>query len=338
MACSNFVYGYFTIAVSAASLNALGIYFLVKDANRQTNQNLILKFLSAVELAYSCVMMIYWSFTCHGSMLTAVNVSSHIAHCIYINITLIMLTMTFDRLIATRYPLRYAVSLTKKRAKVILLSSVLICAIFILLFMLIEFDVINIPIDKFVSPVTSTFAACFMVTTYLYILMKISKRRRVGNSLQNARITRTTENQKFFKMSTIITLTYFTCCLLPDFAYMLCRGCFTNSTLVIRTLWHLGPLCDPITYIFMQKRLRKRLIEMMICCRKQDRKNDSRMGTVTSRRGALISRRGEVIPRFTENQRMVFDTKLLSDKDDSQGGQVISQVTENQTAVFDTKL
>ena len=310
MGCSNFVFGFFAIAISAASLNALGLYFLVKDKNRQTNQNLILIFLSAVELAYSCVMVIYWSFICDGSMLTAVKVSSHIAHCIYINITLIMLTMTFDRLIATKYPLRYTVTLTKKRAKVILLSSVFICAIFIVLFMLIEFDVINVPIDKFVSPVTSTFAAFFMVTTYMYILMKISKRRKVGYYLQNTRITRRTENQRFLKMATVITFTYFTCCLLPDFAYMLCRECFPNSTLVIRTLWHLGPLCDPITYIFMQKRLRKRLIEMIICCGKQDRENDSRIGTVNSRGGMLISRGGEVLPRFIENQMSVFDTKL----------------------------
>ena len=144
-------------------------------------------------------------------------------------------------------------------------------------------------------PAISTSATLFMCAAYTYIFIQVSMRRSMDNSIQNIRIRGATENLQFLKMASIITLTYLTCYVVPDFAYMLCPGCFANGVDVYRTLWYLGPVLDPITYIFMQKRLRKRVTKL-ICCRKRNQRDSSRVEDGAS--------------TIHQNRREVVDTKL----------------------------
>lgn len=96
-------------------------------------------------------------------------------------------------------------------------------------------------------------------------------------------------------MASIIALTYLTCYVVPDFGYMLCAGCFVDGIDVYRILWYLGPVLDPIAYIFMQKRLRERVTKV-IFCRKKNQMDSSRVEDGAS--------------RIHENRKDVFDTKL----------------------------
>ena len=285
----------FSIISSAVVLNVLGLYLLFKDRIRQTNQNLILKYWSSVELICSCLMLTDISIMYHGwtGSDKLFQVSTRILYSVYPITSLVMATMTLDRLIATKYPLRYVFILTKKKAHVILCSSTFLCITGGVSTSFLEFDQFLSAFDKFVFPAISTSATLFMWAAYTYIFIQVSKRRNMDNSMQNIRIRRTTENQQFLKMASIITLTYVTCYVIPDFAFMSCTGCFANGIDVYRILFYLGPVLDPITYIFMQKRLRKRVVKL-ICCRKKNQMDNVEYPAST----------------IHQNQTDVFDTKL----------------------------
>ena len=287
----------FSIISSAIVLNVLGLYLLFKDRIRQTNQNLILKYLSSVELTCSCLMLTDVSTLYHGwtGTDTLFQVLTRILYSVYPITSLVMAMMTLDRLIATKYPLRYVFILTKKKAHVILSLSTFLCIAGGVSTSFLEFDQFLSTFDKFVFPTISTSATLFMLAAYTYIFIKVSKRRNMDNSMQNIRIRRTMENQQFLKMAFIITLTYVTCYVVPDFAFMSCTGCFANGIDVYRILFYLGPVLDPITYIFMQKRLRKMVVKLM-CCRKKNQMDSSNVEYPAS--------------TIHQNRTEVFDTKL----------------------------
>lgn len=303
MGCKSIFSLLFSILTSAAVLNFLGIYLLFKDRRRQTNQNLILKFLSTLQLCHSCLLIIRWSLICHGFSANDVVVQILVGgiYCIYLNVTIVMVTMTLDRLIATKYPMKYVIMLTNKKARLVLFSSTFaLIAIFGIAVSISTYHRFMFILNEFVNPIVSVVTAVFLVLAYIYIFIQISRRRTLSNSMQNIRNSRTTknsvqnvrkrrtaqnsvqiirirtENQKFLKMASIIALTYFACYVVPDVSIVVCRKCFMENVDMYRILWYLGLVFDPITYIFMQKQLRKRLIEMIVCCRKKDERGDSR--------------------------------------------------------------
>lgn len=290
MGCKSIFSLLFSILTSAAVLNFLGIYLLFKDRRRQTNQNLILKFLSTLQLCHSCLLIIRWSLICHGFSANDVVVQILVGtiYCIYLNVTIVMVTMTLDRLIATKYPMKYVVMLTNKKARLVLFSSTFaLIAIFGIAVSISTYHRFMFILNEFVNPIVSVVTAVFLVLAYIYIFIQISRRRTLSNSMQNIRNSRTiknsvqiirirTENQKFLKMASIIALTYFACYVVPDVSIVVCRKCFMENVDMYRILWYLGLVFDPITYIFMQKQLRKRLIEMIVCCRKKGERGDSR--------------------------------------------------------------
>ena len=296
MKCKVTVSAFFSLLGFAVFLNITGLCLLVDDRTKRTNQNLILKFLSSLELAYSCVLIIKWSFRCHGSNITntVVEILHRISYCSYLNITLIMVIMTLDRLIATKYPFRYAFILTRKKTAMILSASTSFWIIVGASSSGLKYDQF-IRIFRLLDLIVAFVSALFMIATYVFIFIKTSRRPNLGNSLRNIKKRSRIENKRFLRMAAIITATYFICFLLPDVATLFCHECFANSTFVYRILWNLGPVCDPITYIFMQKRLRKRLTRL-ICCRKKTQKGGSRIEM-----GASI---------ISEHRREIFDTRL----------------------------
>ena len=305
MGCEEIIFSYFALLISATILNTLGIYFLFTDTNRHTNQNLILKFLSSLEWAYSFVLIIRYSFTCHGYTTsdTVTQILLRMVHSIYLNITFVMVIMTFDRLIAIQYPLTYALILKRSRARLILISSTLLWIIVGASCLALGFSQFISIFHEYVDPMVSLVSAIFMVVSYVFIFVKILRRKRdLNRSSHSFRNRSRRENKRFLKMAAIITVTYFICYVVPDVANLLCPKCFTNSIDIYRILWHLGPVFDPITYIFMQRRLRKKLTNL-ICCEAQKERDSSRMETGASRTETGAS-------RITENRKEVFDTRL----------------------------
>ena len=293
MGCKVINITFFPIFISAATLNSVGIYLLSKDKHSQTNQNLILKFLSTIELTLSCILLINWSFVCHGSAIaTAVEeILLPFIHCCFFNITLIMVIMTFDRLVATKYPLRYSSMLSRKKIRLTLSVVTALCMLFGVLSLFDEIRQFLHTYDTYIFHIPPTFAALFIVIAYANIFMTLLQRRNLFDRSGAVDISRFTENRRFLKMAAVITITYFAFYTVPDVASLFCKDCFTDSVQFFRLLWNLGPVFDPITFIFMQERLRKRLINMVQCCHKKDKGNDTP-------------------PRINGNDNFAFDTRL----------------------------
>ena len=290
MGCKVINITFFPIFISAATLNSVGIYLLSKDKHSQTNQNLILKFLSTQELALSCILLINWSFVCHGSAVAAAveEILLPFIHCCFFNITLIMVIMTLDRLVATKYPIRYSSMLSRKKIKVILSVVTALCMLFGVLSLFDEIREFLHTYDTYIFHIPPSFAALFIVVAYVNIFVTLWRRRNLFDRSGGVDISRFTENKRFLKMAAVITSTFYT---VPDIASLFCKDCFTDSIQFFRLLWNLGPVFDPITFIFMQERLRKRLRSMMQCYHNKDRGKDAP-------------------PRINGNDNVAFDTRL----------------------------
>ena len=299
MACNVIIAVILSILIIAVILNSLGIYFLFKDRNRQTNQNLILKYLITIELAVSIMLISRWSIVCHGAMVgnTILNITYRIGFCAYLNYCLIMLIMTFDRLIAMKYPLRSIFILSRKKVKAALFASTLLCLAVGAATSVVEISLFMMTFSKYIFPAISTISVVFIVITYTYIFIKVIRKRNLNNSTRNNPRS-AASNHQYFKMAAIITFTFVFSYLLPDIMYAFCPTCFSHSGFshnILHVIWNTGLVLDPLTYIFMQKRLRKRLAKIVCCAKKEQRGSSSR---------------DEGISRITHTREGVLDTKL----------------------------
>ena len=293
------------ILCSSTILNCLGIYLLHKDESRQTNQNLILKFLSTNEVFLSVLSMIKWSLTMKGS--TQEDKHLQIFYVIFnymaLNNYFIMLFMSFDRLIAVKYPLRYAVLLSKKRAMIFLFTALASCAIPALTSIFLHYETFSPILNRMIAPVISLSATICILVTYVYIFLKIWRQTNFNASTQNGPVNdakyrrRNTESQRFLKMAVIITLTYVVCFLVPDIIYAFHIEDMTDGEVAIMyVVWCAGLVMDPITYILMQKRMRDSL-KTILCFQKQKQQ-------CTASRAELETKNS------TTGRVVVFDTRL----------------------------
>ena len=292
------------ILCSSTILNCLGIFLLHKDGSRQTNQNLILKFLSTNEVFLSVILIIKWSLTMNGStqedkhLQTLYVIFNHMA----LNNYFIMLFMSFDRLIAVKYPLRYVVLLSKKRAMIILFAALACCVILALTSIFLHYETFNPILNRIIAPVISLSATICILVTYIYIFLKIWSQKNFDASMQNGLNNdvkdrrRNTESQQFLKMAAIITLTYVLCFLVPDIIYAFHIEDMTDGEIAIMyVVWCAGLVMDPITYILMQKRMRD-LLKTILCFQQQKQQ--------------CTATRAELETKNSSIGQAVFDTRL----------------------------
>lgn len=285
------------ILSSSASMNAIGLYLLHKDGRSRTNQNIILKFLSGCEFVVSVVSFLRWVLILHGSTTDdrIYQIVVHTTYASYLSYTFVMVFMTLDRFIATKYPLRYSTILSRRKAKISLFSSVIICGAIVFISLFVDYTRYNYVFDSYVFPFTSATAAICIVLTYTYILIKL--RRRHARALQdNVSARRYNNDQRLVKMVAIISATFMVCFLVPDIMFALMYGVLANINRdTIFIIWYLGFLVDPITYIFMQKRLRDLMFEML--CFRRCRRNTN-------------STRSDSVAVISGNRSRVVETRL----------------------------
>ena len=254
------------ILSASALMNAIGLYLLDKDRRRQTNQNLILKFLSGNEFFASIVIICRWTLIFDGSSEKSriLQIIGAIMYGIYFNYTSVMLFMTVDRFIAVKFPLRSPYILSKRKAKIILLSSVVTCVAITCTSLLVDYVRYKFYVNTYAFPVMSTFTTLSIILTYGYIFVKILRQRHFRSSRDNIPGRRNVDGQRFLKMAAVITMTYMLCYLVPDILFAFFYDFLANfNANMFYITWYCGLLLDPITYIFMQKRLRNRLLEIL---------------------------------------------------------------------------
>lgn len=181
MGCSTIETTYFPMFISAAVSNALGIVLFVKDTNCKTNQNLILKYLSAVEFGLACFLTIYLSFICHGQINGSIDIQLllPVIRCSFLDITLIMWIMTLDRIIATKYPIRYANMMTSKTVKVILFFTTLFCILLGVLLSVLEARKFIVIYYVNISCSSRSFRISYRPFIHIHLLTHFTKKKIV---------------------------------------------------------------------------------------------------------------------------------------------------------------
>ena len=288
------------ILSSSAILNSVGLYLLHKDGRRQTNQHLILKFLSGCEIVLAVISILRWVLKFQG-FTESDRVLQIVILMVYadsFNYSCVMIFMTLDRLIATKYPFRYCALLLKRKARTILFSCIFVCGVIGCISLLVDYASFKFYIDSYVFFIISTIATVTIVVTYAYILVKVTRQRRSLAPQDNIRNRVNMDGQRCLKMAIAITASFILCFLVPDMLFVLFYEYFANfNANIIFITWYLGLLFDPIIYIFMQKRLRDLLLEKLWI-------QSCRRNTAMNRNDAVL------VPGIPEDQPWVVETML----------------------------
>ena len=228
----------------AILLNGLGIYLLT-SCRPLSNSKFLLTNLAVTEIVPSGIYIVFSCGIRGISSVFGVTVGLAYYSAIFF--------LTIDRLIATRFPLKYRVLITKKRLKlaigtalilemIIGVSSVL-WPMFLTLNMWIVLDVTFIVL---------------CVLTYGYIFTKIFLRRRFDNNGQERNEGRRqrlmmNRERKFVKIAGLIIFSFVLLILMPD---IILHQYASNW---VGILFPIGIVADPVIYIFVQDDLRSLL-------------------------------------------------------------------------------
>ena len=262
---------YLTLLAITIFINSFGIYFLRKTRATYTNQKLILIHLSICEILLASSRIIYRVIGYYKIPIE--NKLSQIAlGILYIQLStyyLFVISLTVDRFIACKYPLRYVIILSRKKMKLILVASWILGIVINLpqLFFtssitILVFNYAILPVLDFTFIVTAVFG-------YSYIFQKVHKRMPGNFPKQSRRVSEPRyRSYKFYKMAAIINLRFFLLMIIPDIIFAIYfTGNFGSNNImrvILIVCWYTNPIFDPVTYIFMQNEVRsdiRRLFE-----------------------------------------------------------------------------
>ena len=257
---------YLTLLAITIFINSFGIYFLRKTRATYTNQKLILIHLSICEILLASSRILYrvieyYKIPIENKLSQIALGTLHIQLSTYY---LIVISLTVDRFIACKYPLRYVIILSRKKMKLLLVASWILGI------------VTNLPQLFFTSSITTSvfnyailpvLDFTFIVTAifgYSYIFQKVHK-RMPGNFPKQSRSVSEPRyrSYKFYKMAAIINLRFFLLIIIPDIinAIYFANNFDLKSVLrvILTVCWYTNPIFDPVTYIFMQNEIRSDL-------------------------------------------------------------------------------
>ena len=180
----------------------------------------------------------------------------------YIQYYLTMIIMAVDRMIGTKFPLRYPIIFSRRTAK-ILLAMAWVLAVVYGTVSACFYDEFRKNYFSFVLPIFDSVVFLCIAVSYGYIIFLLCTRKIPTASEEMAEKTRKAEGKQLLKVAGIISLTFVLFNLVPDvivaFTY---KGASSKLWTCVQISWSLGLLSDPITYLFCQKRLRTALVNV----------------------------------------------------------------------------
>ena len=257
------------VLVCSLVLNTIGIWLIFRIRIQRTHQNLILMHFSIFQILLSILALVYWISALlgfgeeHQIRIWSNTVITSFRLPMYLTVNI----LTFDRLCATKYNLNYRRIFTKRRIRLMLLvpwiswfGSILILA------SLNSRNVIDVH-EIIVFPILDCTSLAFILYTYCYIYYKIRKRRKNLHSIAANRLPGS--NQKFIRVTTAIIFSFVFLVILPDINTSITAGYVEPS--VSRIIILVGYILIssyfitlPLTYIFMQRKMRAMFMETVI--------------------------------------------------------------------------
>ena len=165
------------IAGFALILNVIGIYVIHKQSSQRTHQNLIILNLSILIIPFSCSSLFTWIFVVIG--IAEHNRFSNLAStCVITSRVAVIAMLTFDRLFAIKYTLRYTILVSKRKVKVVLCA---IWALWVASFSILaplRINTFRLVCFVIVVPVIDCLLLLSIVYAYSYIYWIIRKRAK----------------------------------------------------------------------------------------------------------------------------------------------------------------
>ncbi len=267
-------------------IHSLGIYLLVTQSRRMTNQTMLLVNLSSSEILFVICFILKWFRAREIAPSIVSNISEVLDFVINIYFFNVLLCISIDRLLGAIFPLKHRVIVTKHRLKTILTITWIFCVVILITGItlvltkhLISIWLIYLRVKLYFYITIDCLIVLIFIVTYGSILAKIIRRRKVANATRqtNAQTRKNLifrNNKRFFKVAGLIIFTYIIFFLIPGVILSL----FVHENAVkeyIFIFFSFGIIVDPLVYIFLQPELRKRL-KLNICsyfCRRRNCRN-----------------------------------------------------------------
>lgn len=265
------------VACLAGLCNIAGI-FAICSYQKKTNQNIILAYISTIELFNALLDVVHLSLeadleaqTLPFVGLIVFKVLKWILGCCYL---FGMYILTLDRLLCIASPLNYKARLTRKRIKHTLLASVILIIILgTCVTGTTEWSRILLKYVTFMAIGLVILYIMLAIATYILAIYSVRRSRRYFK--RDGSTTYQEERRKQFLVPGVIIGTFLVFFMIP-FAVNYQHTIITSSNSSLRSRLHcisicFGMLTDPITYIFLCKHYRKSLLKKIQTFIKQNK-------------------------------------------------------------------
>ena len=252
------------LVVTALFLNVTGAILLWKIERGNTNQKTILLNLSICHATNSFVLVAVFSLSVSGLTTEnrCVQIVDSVAFLCFIQNYFIMMIMSIDRFIGTKYPLRSIDIFSERRLKICLVLTWSLCVIIGILSS-IFYDVVGSIFESIAFPVLDILSLCCIGITYGYIMYAVSTRKLATS----ATARRNTESRQLMRMTAIIATTFILLIVLPDLVIAFAAMDMSMEMHgILCCCFYVGLIADPITYLLIRQRLRKSFFNMFRCC------------------------------------------------------------------------
>ena len=284
-------------------LNSFGIYLMKRTHGTYTNQKLILINLSSCQILLAISRTTYTVI--HHYEIPTDNIYKLAAlGFVYVELStyyLVIISLTVDRFIACKYPLRYAIVLSRKKMRIILATAWILGLVVNLPQLFISASVAVFIFNYATLPVLDFTFVLTAITVYGYLLYKVQKRKRDKLSRHNGKERERSQNYKLIKMAAMINLRFFLLVTIPDIIFAMNLSANFGSKSVLRFIlvfcWYVNPVFDPITYVFMQKGIRRELRRLFEITRENTSSGSGKSMLFTTN-------------SIKSGNRKVFDTRL----------------------------
>ena len=263
-----------TIVALALLLNIIGMYLICKQGDKRTNQNLIIVHLSTVQILILVGIIFLWVLNSAiewKTLRVLINWIINLLLCSRVTVMLIIAILTFDRLIAIKYSLRYKIILSKRRVKAALIFSWLpwmLSSVVVVFDRSFKSDEI---LSYFIVPIVDCLLLLFLICVYSYIYWRICKRQRMLRNISRRNLQRESACNQALLVSISIVLSYVLFALIPDlYKFLLHSGIVPNKIIIIHNfhsqLHFSFYITLPVIYIFGHKDRRGMFMRSFVKC------------------------------------------------------------------------
>ncbi|XP_057292016.1 uncharacterized protein LOC130614598 [Hydractinia symbiolongicarpus] len=241
------------IIIISLFCNLLGIYLLKQQKpQHRTNQRLIMISMSLGGAISACVDIVSTLGYIFGLSEDALSVCLYLSTGMAVTYYSILLILTWDRLLACVFLLRYRSFVTTIKVSVALLILGGIAAI---QFFFIGTVIFYSRWNKYVYLFIDGIVLLTVFTTYIYIVCITTTKRRPANSNPRRNL------EKNIVVTSIIVFTFLLLVAVPDALYVYRFSIFKIEGKMVEGIvpicWQINYIIDPFVYIFLQKDIRE---------------------------------------------------------------------------------